>query len=605
MKNYSRALMLSLLALALISGLGFIYWKSQSYSPIEQLKITENLRAIEALDAEWNLDVFRFKEGTMTNYTKLTSPQEKLIQMQSLVNDELVKLNDAMVLKASADLKNMIDKKLVLVESFKSQSAILKNSLKFLPTAEAELQQLTAGEVFKSPSKKATLTALNELSNKLLSDTLKYNLAPTPELKTEIELGISYIDSIKVDYSPDVLEQTEILLAHAQKIIQGKEQEASTLKALAVLEARGLTQTIDQTLSAESSGQQQQQRNYRNYLFIYAALLLAILGYVGYKLLQSLRATNAANVSLNNVNSTLEEQVHHRTQMIEHAMDQLKESQVQLVQAEKMSSLGQMVAGVTHEINTPLAYVKSGLEISRMRVQEMAELIKETVLLNGMLQNGTADETELAQKLQRIGEISTELADTDLSHELDNLMKDGLHGIEQISEIVVGLKNFSRMDREKISQISVHEGLDNTLKIARNIVKYKKIIKQYGDIPNITCSPSSLNQVFLNLISNAAQATGEDGEIRITTSQLGDKIKIEISDNGSGIPDDVMKKIFDPFFTTKKIGEGTGLGLSIVQRIINEHDGEISVASRVGMGTKFTILLPIEMQLIAQATFEE
>lgn len=150
----------------------------------------------------------------------------------------------------------------------------------------------------------------------------------------------------------------------------------------------------------------------------------------------------------------------------------------------------------------------------------------------------------------------------------------------------------------------MHEGLENTLKIAKNVVKHKIITKQFDtDIGLITCSPSSINQVFLNLISNAAQATDDDGEIKIITSQQDHNVKIEIIDNGTGMPPDVLDQIFQPFFTTKKVGEGTGLGLSIVQRIVREHGGEIKVQSRVGLGTKFTILLPIEMS--TQQQYEE
>lgn len=603
MKNSIRGLPLIAISLLLVSGLGFIYWKSQSFSVNEQLTLTKDLREIEALDAEWNLDVWRSKDGLMNNYDKLSSPQEKLIRLLTEVNGELGQFNDPDLIKASAELKKEIDTKLALVESFKSQNAILKNSLKFIPTATAELQQLISEEKFKNPSRSVPLNALYELSDKLLSDTLKFNLSPSADLKTEVELTLSYIDSIKSTYSVDILDQTEILLAHAQKVLQGKTQESLTLKTLGELNATQFTQQIDKKISADSGKKLNQQQSYRNYLFIYAGLLLALLGFLGAKLLQSLRATNSANKALNDSNSNLEETVHARTQMIELAMEELKESQVQLVQSEKMASLGQMVAGVTHEINTPLAYVKSGLEISRARVNEVSELINEAILLNTLLQSGTADDEVLAAQLQRLGAISHALAETDLANELDGLMKDGLHGIEQISEIVMGLKNFSRLDRQKIAATSVHEGLDNTLKIAKNIVKHKKIIKQYGEIPNITCSPSSINQVFLNLISNAAQATGDDGEIRLITSLAGTRVKIEIMDNGSGIPEDQIKQIFDPFFTTKKIGEGTGLGLSIVQRIITEHEGSISVHSKVGMGTKFTILLPIEMQQLAQATF--
>lgn len=194
MKNSVRGLPLIALSLLLVSGLAFIYWKSQSFSVSEQLTLTKDLREIEALDAEWNLDVWRSKDGLMNNYDKLSSPQEKLMRLLNEVNGELEQFNDPDLTKASNELKQEIETKLALVESFKSQNAILKNSLKFIPTADAELQQLISEEKFKNPARSAPLNALYELSDKLLSDTLKFNLAPSTDLKTELELTLSYIE---------------------------------------------------------------------------------------------------------------------------------------------------------------------------------------------------------------------------------------------------------------------------------------------------------------------------------------------------------------------------------------------------------------------------
>jgi two-component system NtrC family sensor kinase len=417
-------------------------------------------------------------------------------------------------------------------------------------------------------------------------------------------LGISFIESIQPTYSDAIVEQVDGLLAHARTILRQKEREDALLKDISALNAAQQTKVIDTILNREYRGQMAQQQSYRNYLFIYAGLLLLLLGFVGYKMLQSVSAANKANESLNTANKWLDEMVKVRDEMVELATDELKETQVQMVQSEKMASIGQMVAGVTHEINTPLAYVKSGLEISRTRINDIAELINEAVVLNTMLHGGDTEDGILAAQLQRVGAIASTLTEEDMANELDNLLKDGLHGINQISEIVAGLKNFSRLDRQKIASFDVHEGIENTLKIAKNVVKHKSIIKQFGvDISPITCSPSSINQVFLNLISNAAQATGDDGEIKIITSQQDHNVKIEIIDNGTGMAPEVLNHIFQPFFTTKKVGEGTGLGLSIVQRIVREHGGEIKVQSKLGLGTKFTVLLPVEMS--TQQSHEE
>ena len=174
-------------------------------------------------------------------------------------------------------------------------------------------------------------------------------------------------------------------------------------------------------------------------------------------------------------------------------------------------------------------------------------------------------------------------------------MKDGLYGITQISEIVVNLKNFSRLDRSKVANFDLHEGLESTLLIAKNLVKHKTVKKAFGKIPPISCSPSQINQVFLNLITNAAQAIPDEGGVIFLRTAMRDDnhVVVEVADNGHGIAENVLPKIFDPFFTTKEVGKGTGLGLSIAYKIIQQHGGTISVTSKLGAGTKFTIVLPV------------
>jgi two-component system NtrC family sensor kinase len=242
-----------------------------------------------------------------------------------------------------------------------------------------------------------------------------------------------------------------------------------------------------------------------------------------------------------------------------------------MVQAEKMSALGQMVAGIAHEINTPLAYVKGTFEV--LREQVMMPVVAEPA--------------------------SQKANESLLMEDVDQLLKDGIHGIEQISEIVTNLKNFSRLDRARVSEFAVHEGLDSTLLLAHNLLKHHvKVHKNYGAVPKVHCSPSQINQVFLNIITNAVhampQGRAEPGVITLRTSvEGGNKVRIDIQDNGIGIPAGVLPRIFDPFFTTKEIGQGTGMGLSISYRIIQEHGGMILVDTAPDAGTVFSILLPI------------
>jgi signal transduction histidine kinase len=256
-----------------------------------------------------------------------------------------------------------------------------------------------------------------------------------------------------------------------------------------------------------------------------------------------------------------------------------------------------MVAGIAHEINTPLAYVKSSLATLQERLPGVQGLVHEYARLIQMIERGDAPDDALGAQFERVSKLAAEFHGDTGTSELQTMSTDALHGIEQISEIILNLKNFSRLDRSKVSRFNLNEGLESTLVIARNLVKHKTVKRKLGEIPLIECSPSQVNQVFLNLITNAAQATADDqsGEISIASSVTPNGyVRVEIGDNGHGIPENVLSKIFDPFFTTKEVGKGTGLGLSIAYKIVQEHGGRIDVKSKVGHGTTFTVLLPVK-----------
>jgi signal transduction histidine kinase len=239
--------------------------------------------------------------------------------------------------------------------------------------------------------------------------------------------------------------------------------------------------------------------------------------------------------------------------------------------------------------------VKSSLATLAERLPVAEGVVSEAIKLVGMLERGDAPDELLSEQFAKVSTLAARFQAESEASQLQSLNGDALHGIEQISEIILNLKNFSRLDRSKVSRFNLNEGLESTLVIARNMIKHKTVNRQFADIPLIECSPSQINQVFLNLITNAAQATRDDasGQISITTSLVPSGfVRVDISDNGHGIPENIMSKIFDPFFTTKDVGQGTGLGLSIAYKIIQEHGGRIEVKSKVGQGTTFSVLLP-------------
>lgn len=276
------------------------------------------------------------------------------------------------------------------------------------------------------------------------------------------------------------------------------------------------------------------------------------------------------------------------------AYARLKSSQAQLVQSEKMASLGQMVAGVAHEINTPLGYVRNNVEMIADIFQQMSAALAGQQALLTVLRDADADAARIQAQMDTAAEALRAFTDPAMIEDANQLIGDSLHGVDTIHDLVVNLRNFSRLDQSRVSAVSVNDCLDQTLSIAANVLKHRvEVIKNYGPVPAIRCSPSQINQVLLNLMTNAAQAIEHDhGKLLLRTEADDHWVRIHVEDNGKGIASEHLQRIFDPFFTTKPVGHGTGLGLSISYQIIEAHGGQIQVKSEPGRGTKFLVHLP-------------
>ena len=289
----------------------------------------------------------------------------------------------------------------------------------------------------------------------------------------------------------------------------------------------------------------------------------------------------------------MEVRIAQRNLVLRKALVELKESQTQLVQSEKMASLGQMVAGVAHELNTPLGYVKNNVQLLRELSAPLFELAEAQAVLGDCLNDPTCDEARLAMALDAAAEARVKAAPELLVDDFTQLFSDTLYGLEQIAELVVGLKDFARLDRAMSEEVDLNECIRSALVIARNGIKDKaETILQLGELPRIPCAPSQINQVLLNLLNNAAQAIDGFGQILVKTWADDSAVFVSVQDSGRGMPAEVLARIFDPFFTTKPVGQGTGLGLSISYKIIQDHGGQIRAASEPGRGTRFLIRLP-------------
>lgn len=298
-------------------------------------------------------------------------------------------------------------------------------------------------------------------------------------------------------------------------------------------------------------------------------------------------------------NILLEQKVQERTLELQESNEELqvtlanlKDTQTQLVDAEKMASLGQLTAGIAHEINNPINFVTSNIIPLRRDLEEVYEILQSY--------SSIEDDNPL-EGLARARQLQEDYDFEYLREEITSLVNGISDGATRTSEIVKGLRTFSRLDEDTIKQASVHEGLESTLILLHNKIRDNvELRKEYAeDMPNIDCYPGKLNQVFMNILNNAIYAVdekhyaeGEKAVITLRTERAGDKVKIHLEDNGIGMDEQTKRKIFDPFFTTKDVGEGTGLGMSIVFKIIEKHNGFIEVHSEKGKGTEFIITLP-------------
>jgi signal transduction histidine kinase len=264
----------------------------------------------------------------------------------------------------------------------------------------------------------------------------------------------------------------------------------------------------------------------------------------------------------------------------------LKSAQEQLIQAEKMASLGQLTAGIAHELNNPINFVTANIQPLKEDMADILTIIRRYE--KAIIEKGIQHEFSEVEQFKLDAGIDLTMK------EVNNLLKGIEDGAKRTSEIVKGLRNFSRMDQNIFRKANLNESLESTLTLLYNSYKDRiKIVKQYGDLPEVDCFPGQVNQVFMNVLSNAIQSIREDGTIVIKTWRENDLVKVSIKDTGYGMSEEVRKKIFDPFFTTKEVGKGTGLGLSISFGIIQKHNGEIKVISTPGAGTEFIIIIPI------------
>ncbi|MEL6158554.1 MAG: DAHL domain-containing protein [Cyanobacteria bacterium J06623_5] len=550
----------------------------------EHYDIVDSLRSIERADLVVMSDVLKTQLSILPNYDALATDSARfdaeLVALERLLSPTLLRAQhlreDLTALTAHAETRS------ILVEDFKSENAVLRNSLSYLPRAVELLSNRLPEEASYEP--------LRALLSQASTSLLRYALETETDVAQKIEQLISQIGSLPVALSGIEQHTLDNIFRHVRAVLY---RQPETDRAIALLSADQTGIAIERLALDYSDYHRrlaQRQNRYRLWLYLVAIALTMGSGYLLWNYRNS--------TMLKKVNQQLNGLVAERTVELKQTIEKLKRSQSQLVQSEKMSALGQLSAGVAHEINNPINFIHGNVQANSRYSQDCLELLALYAL------HYPEPAEEIQDFIESI-ELDFMVADW------DKLLKSMRMGTTRVKQIVESLRNFSRLDEAAYKAVDLHEGLDSTLLLlnhqltSRSDAPVIEVVKNYRELPLVSCYSGAINQVFLNIFNNAIEAFGSDHsspQITVSTSVVSAQqahlkhVMVSIADNGSGIPEEIRSKIFDPFFTSKPVGEGTGLGLTVsYQTVVEAHKGDIKVFSTPNEGTEFQIQLPLAL----------
>lgn len=555
--------------------------KTKTLDLKESYSITNHFRTLQYTDITIVNDALKVQSQLTKNYDKLTKNCYLFHQELQTLQQQLVPffVRGGMTMRQPLEELKMAEAtRNLLVEDLKSDYAVLKNSLDYLSTVSSLVLQGLTGQNERTLYETVVKLQIGLLNYQSASDDLSLNKT----IKEQINIIAKTVPRLS-EKQKAVMEN---LLIQAQLIMRVKPDINWQLTNLTHVSTHTAIDSLARAYEHYNLQLSSERKFYRMGLYGTSILLLIYILFL-YRIYRQA-------VALKVLNANLEIQVAERTESLNQTLATLKKSQTQLVHTEKMSSLGQLVAGIAHEVNNPVNFIHGNLHIADRYSRDLLDLIQ----LYKQQYKPTSAITEREKNI-----------DLDfLKHDYLKLLASMLEGTRRVSSIVKSLRTFARLDQVKSKSVNIHDGLESVLLMLQHQLLLKEqssiiqVIRDYNKTPPITCYPGQLNQVLMNLLVNAIDALkiapnmrGQVPTITIKTSVQDKHLLIQITDNGPGIPDNIKTQIFDPFFTTKPVGQGTGLGLSIsYQIVVDLHGGSLSCTSHPDVGTQFCIQLPMD-----------
>lgn len=548
---------------------------------VEHFAFTHLLEERRALDQDVARHALESRFQFSANYDQLATDDRTIRGLQA----DLATSLPGFLLSAERDqLRGALSRYAALqrvrqqmLERFKSRNALFKNSVSYFPALAGELLLLTDDAEL--------LRRIADLRSQTLSLALR-NDATTAQAQHDLIAKVAASAQAHTDELDP--HSVQLMLAHARAIAENKVQTDRALADILALPIEHARQEVSAGYRRAYARAEQRADLFGRFVSVLALTLLGLLTYVGVRLRAAARALRGSH-------ARLEQTVLARTAELRNEMSRRELMEIELRQGQKLEAVGQLAAGIAHEINTPIQYVGDSLYFLREAFGDVLRVLDGCQA--ALAQPSVVDRYQLTLEARRL-EADVDLPS--LKAEIPQAFDRATDGVRQVAHVVQAMKTFSHASPDK-APLDVNAAIDNTLTIARNEYKFvADLVTQLGEIPEVTCNAAGIRQVLLNLLINAAHAitdvvgpSSKRGQIRIQTELREDSVVIAVSDTGTGIPEAVRDRVFDPFFTTKQPGKGSGQGLAISRRIVEQHGGKLWFSTELDRGTTFFVQLPI------------